>query len=393
MVVKLGKRGSSLAARITPSARRRCRCRARAEVPELLDEKVPGLRQPALQTQGPFRPFIGCSTYPRVQVHQAQAPDLDRDAVPQVRRGPLQEVQGQGGRAGGADRAGRASGKFYGCSHYPACRHTQNADPREAVAMMRPSPKSPQSQRVRQARAHGTLFLVVEGWTGPASRPRSNALAAWLTEAGSHRWLPVSLGRRPSASGFARSCLILPAPPWTPGPKLLYAADRAARRRGDPAGRWPEAGWSSRPLRRLLARLPGLARGLGIERILDLSMWATGDLLPDLVIPLDVSAEVGRSRSGATDRIEQEDEAFHRRVADAYWALARTYPDRFRCRRRIGAARCHRRRDTSPRRGSPRSREAGVSRPRSSDEPKIASKSVPGGVAKFTEGLSPALRR
>ena len=23
-------------------------------------------------------------------------------------------------------------GKFYGCSHYPACRHTQNTDPREA---------------------------------------------------------------------------------------------------------------------------------------------------------------------------------------------------------------------------------------------------------------------
>ena len=32
---------------------------------------------------------------------------------------------------------------------------------------------------------------------------------------------------------------------------------------------------------------------------------------------------------GPCEPIELEDEAFHRRVADAYWALARTYPERF----------------------------------------------------------------
>jgi dTMP kinase len=81
----------------------------------------------------------------------------------------------------------------------------------------------------------------------------------------------------------------------------------------------------------------GIARGLGVERILDLSMWATGDLLPDLVLLLDVSPQLARQRArqGAReeeridDRIEAEGDDFHRRVADAYWALSRTYPARF----------------------------------------------------------------
>jgi dTMP kinase len=73
----------------------------------------------------------------------------------------------------------------------------------------------------------------------------------------------------------------------------------------------------------------GLARGLGVEEVLDVNLWATEGLLPDLVVLLDVTPELGRTRSGATDRIEQEAEAFHRRVAGAYWALSRTYPSRF----------------------------------------------------------------
>jgi dTMP kinase len=177
----------------------------------------------------------------------------------------------------------------------------------------------------------GPLFLVVEGMDGAGKSTQIDRLARWLTEVGS---LPV-VTREPGATAIGeriREILLDPASaamdPRTEA--LLYAADRAQHaaeviRPALAAGR---VVISDRYVDSSLA-YQGLARGLGIERILDLNMWATGDLLPDLVILLDVAPELARARSGATDRIELEDEAFHRRVADAYWALARTYPERF----------------------------------------------------------------
>ena len=177
----------------------------------------------------------------------------------------------------------------------------------------------------------GPLFLVVEGMDGAGKSTQIERLAGWLTEAGS----PPVVTREPGATVIGeriREILLDPASaamdPKTEA--LLYAADRAQHaaeviRPALAAGR---VVISDRYVDSSLA-YQGLARGLGVERILDLSMWATGDLLPDLVILLDVAPELARARSGATDRIELEDEAFHRRVADAYWALARTYPERF----------------------------------------------------------------
>ena len=177
----------------------------------------------------------------------------------------------------------------------------------------------------------GPLFLVVEGMDGAGKSTQIERLAGWLTEAGS----PPVVTREPGATAIGeriREILLDPASaamdPKTEA--LLYAADRAQHaaeviRPALAAGR---VVISDRYVDSSLA-YQGLARGLGIERILDLSMWATGDLLPDLVILLDVAPELARARSGATDRIELEDETFHRRVADAYWALARTYPERF----------------------------------------------------------------
>jgi dTMP kinase len=177
----------------------------------------------------------------------------------------------------------------------------------------------------------GPLFLVVEGMDGAGKSTQIDRLARWLTEVGS----PPVVTREPGATAIGeriREILLDPASaamdPRTEA--LLYAADRAQHaaeviRPALAAGR---VVISDRYVDSSLA-YQGLARGLGVERILDLNMWATGDLLPDLVILLDVAPELARARSGATDRIELEDEAFHRRVADAYWALARTYPERF----------------------------------------------------------------
>jgi dTMP kinase len=177
----------------------------------------------------------------------------------------------------------------------------------------------------------GPLFLVVEGMDGAGKSTQIGRLAGWLTEAG----FPPVVTREPGATPIGeriRGILLDPASaamdPRTEA--LLYAADRAQHaaeviRPALAAGRVVV---SDRYVDSSLA-YQGLARGLGVERILDLSMWATGDLLPDLVFLLDVAPDLARGRGAATDRIEGEPAVFHRRVADAYWALARTYPERF----------------------------------------------------------------
>ncbi len=63
-----------------------------------------------------------------------------------------------------------------------------------------------------------------------------------------------------------------------------------------------------------------------VEELRRLSTWATGGLLADLVILLDVpagEAAARREASGApADRLEAESEEFHRRVAEGFRCLA-----------------------------------------------------------------------
>ena len=58
--------------------------------------------------------------------------------------------------------------------------------------------------------------------------------------------------------------------------------------------------------------------------VLDANRLATGGLEPDLILVLDLAPAVGRSRQDAAgkvrDRLEREDDAFHRRVAEAFRA-------------------------------------------------------------------------
>ena len=75
----------------------------------------------------------------------------------------------------------------------------------------------------------------------------------------------------------------------------------------------------------------GGARGLGREPVEQVNRFATGGLLPDLVVLLDLDPADGlRRRGGHPDRIEGQDLAFHHRVRDAFRELAAADPDRFR---------------------------------------------------------------
>jgi dTMP kinase len=74
----------------------------------------------------------------------------------------------------------------------------------------------------------------------------------------------------------------------------------------------------------------GDARGLGRGPVTEVNRFATGGLLPDLVVLLDLDPASGlRRRSGELDRIEAQDLVFHRRVRQAFRDLAAADPRRF----------------------------------------------------------------
>jgi dTMP kinase len=68
----------------------------------------------------------------------------------------------------------------------------------------------------------------------------------------------------------------------------------------------------------------GMARGLGVEDILDMSLWASGGLEPDLTFLLSIDFEKGRKRLSGTspDRIEMEKDSFQQEICRGYRRLA-----------------------------------------------------------------------
>ena len=80
----------------------------------------------------------------------------------------------------------------------------------------------------------------------------------------------------------------------------------------------------------------GMVGGLSRQTIDALEVAATEGRMPDLTFVLDVPTDVAAARrtqrlavkDDAGDRFEQEDEAFHLKVADGYRSLASLFPDR-----------------------------------------------------------------
>jgi dTMP kinase len=73
----------------------------------------------------------------------------------------------------------------------------------------------------------------------------------------------------------------------------------------------------------------GIARGLGVERVLALNMDAIHGILPDVTFLLLVEPKEAARRSGsASDRIEREGDEFLRAVDRAYRELGSIFPGR-----------------------------------------------------------------
>lgn len=76
----------------------------------------------------------------------------------------------------------------------------------------------------------------------------------------------------------------------------------------------------------------GHARGLGIENVYDINMYATGGFLPELTIFLDVAPEVGLERIAKNhrdvNRLDLEKVSFHKLVHEGYLKISEMYSDR-----------------------------------------------------------------
>ncbi len=73
----------------------------------------------------------------------------------------------------------------------------------------------------------------------------------------------------------------------------------------------------------------GVARGLGLEQVLQANQLATGGLMPDITLLLELPPELAAARRGdSPDRIESESAGFHAAVAEGFAAAAARFPQR-----------------------------------------------------------------
>jgi dTMP kinase len=174
-------------------------------------------------------------------------------------------------------------------------------------------------------------FIVFEGGEGAGKSTQSRALADYL-EARGHR---VRRTREPGGTPAAEAIRAVLLDPANTGlddraEALLFAAARGdhAARVIRPALAAGDIVISDRYLDSSVA-YQGVARDLGAERVADLSLWATGGLVPDLTIVLDVDPAVGLARVVGPDRLESEPVEWHRRVRQAFLDIAAVAPDRY----------------------------------------------------------------
>ena len=78
----------------------------------------------------------------------------------------------------------------------------------------------------------------------------------------------------------------------------------------------------------------GGARGLGIDEVLNVNLFATENTWPDLTLLFDIKPEIGLARINANanrevTRLDLEKIDFHNKVRDSFLLLAKRFPDRF----------------------------------------------------------------
>ena len=179
------------------------------------------------------------------------------------------------------------------------------------------------------------LFIVFEGGDGAGKSTQIRLLENQLTQAG----VPVLVTSEPGGTKLGatiRELLLNPNHDMHPVTEaLLFAADRAEHAATviRPALTAGKVVISSRYMDSSIA-YQSAGRGLHVDHIETLSMWATNDLVPDMTFVLDVSPTVGLARAARTefgqlDRIEQETNTFAMKVRAEFLRLAAREPERY----------------------------------------------------------------
>ena len=178
------------------------------------------------------------------------------------------------------------------------------------------------------------LFITLEGGDGSGKTTQSQLLTDWLAERGR----TVLRTREPGGTDVGveiREIVLHHRGEIAPRAEaLLYAADRAQHiaTAVRPALARGEVVIQDRYLDSSVA-YQGAGRVLDATEVRDLSLWAAEGLLPALTILLDLDESVARGRLDAEnkrfDRLEAEKNDFHRRVREAFLALADAEPQRF----------------------------------------------------------------
>jgi dTMP kinase len=178
------------------------------------------------------------------------------------------------------------------------------------------------------------LFITLEGGDGSGKSTQAALLEQWLTELGR----TVVRTREPGGTDAGveiREIVLHHRGDIAPRAEaLLYAADRAhhVETLVRPALARGEVVLQDRYIDSSVA-YQGAGRVLDPDEIRGLSLWATGGLLPDLTILLDLDETTARERLDTSrtryDRLEAEKGEFHARVRGAYLELAAAEPERF----------------------------------------------------------------
>ncbi|MBO7614235.1 MAG: dTMP kinase [Bacilli bacterium] len=180
------------------------------------------------------------------------------------------------------------------------------------------------------------MFITLEGPEGSGKTTAVNAAVRELEKLG----YSIVRTREPGGTPIAEQIrnVILDKANTAMDPRteaLLYAASRRQHlvEKVWPAVKEGKIVICDRYLDSSLAYQGG-ARGLGIENILNINMFATEGTFPDLTLLFDIDPEVGLARIAANasrevNRLDLEKLDFHKNVRNTFLHLAKRYPDRF----------------------------------------------------------------
>ena len=178
------------------------------------------------------------------------------------------------------------------------------------------------------------LFVAFEGGDGSGKSTQLRLLRDHLEELG----MPVVVTREPGGTVIGegiREILLDPASAAMDdrAEALLYAAARAQHVAEviEPALAEGKVVLCDRFIDSSIV-YQGAGCALGEVKVEELNLWATGQVVPDVIILLDVAAEEGLRRAGAEaepDRLEAAGEPFHATVRDAYRRRADAEPHRW----------------------------------------------------------------